>query len=114
VRPSPDRLLQGVTETLLSAPGALDPQLRRALVEDAAGTSATTGPTAARPEVPEELERFAATVTRHAYRVTDEDVAALRAAGWSEDAILEATLSAALGAGLRRWRRGMDALRGDV
>jgi len=110
VRPNPDQLLQKITDALLSAPGALDPKLRRTLLEHAAASSAEPDAAA----VPEDLERFAGTVTHHAYKVTDEHVAALRAAGWSEDAILEATLSAALGAGLQRWRRGMAALRGEA
>jgi alkylhydroperoxidase family enzyme len=41
-------------------------------------------------------------VHRHAYRVVDADVEALRDAGWSEEAIFELTIAAALGAGLRR------------
>jgi alkylhydroperoxidase family enzyme len=109
MRRSPDRLLQDLTDALLSEPGALDPRLRRTLMEDAAGTPAGVDA----PQVPDDLARYADTVTRHAYRVTDEDVDALRAAGRSEDAILEVTLSAALGAGLQRWRRGMAALRGE-
>ncbi len=53
------------------------------------------------------------TVARHAWRVAPEDVAALRAAGLSEDAIYEATVAAALGAGLLRLERGLAALRGE-
>ena len=39
---------------------------------------------------------FVATVTRHAYRVTDEQVQALRDAGWSDEQIAEAAYVAAL------------------
>jgi alkylhydroperoxidase family enzyme len=39
---------------------------------------------------------FVATVTRHAYRVTDAQVQALRDAGWSEAQIAEAVYDAAL------------------
>jgi len=39
---------------------------------------------------------FAATITRHAYRVTDEQVQALRDAGWSDSQIAEAAYVAAL------------------
>lgn len=46
-------------------------------------------------------------VHRHAYRVTDEDVAALRAAGHSEDELFEAIVAAAMGAGLVRLRAGL-------
>ena len=39
---------------------------------------------------------FAATITRHAYRVTDEQVQGLRDAGWSDAQIAEAAYVAAL------------------
>lgn len=42
------------------------------------------------------LLEFVGTVTRHAYRVTDEQVDGLRAAGWKDEQIAEATYVAAL------------------
>ena len=42
--------------------------------------------------------------------VTDEDVADLIAAGYSEDAIFEATVSAAVGAGMKRWSTAKAAM----
>ena len=39
---------------------------------------------------------FAETITRHAYRVTDEQVQELRDAGWSDEQIAEAAYDAAL------------------
>ena len=39
---------------------------------------------------------FVETITRHAYRVTDEQVQGLRDAGWSDEQIAEATYDAAL------------------
>jgi alkylhydroperoxidase family enzyme len=39
---------------------------------------------------------FVETVTRHAYRVTDEQVQGLRDAGWSDEQIAEAVYDAAL------------------
>ncbi len=53
------------------------------------------------------------TVARHAYKTTDAHVAALKQAGYSEDAIFELTLSAALGAGMARLERGLAALKGE-
>jgi len=47
----------------------------------------------------------------HAYRVTDEDVAALKEAGHSEDEIFERTVSAAVAAGLERLEAGLRSLR---
>ena len=50
-------------------------------------------------------------VRRHAYRTTDEDVAALKDAGYSEDEIFEHTVSAAVAAGLERLDAGLRVLR---
>ena len=50
-------------------------------------------------------------MTHHAWRCTDEDVAALKTAGYSEDQILEATLAAALGASLARFELGLSLLK---
>ena len=42
------------------------------------------------------LLEFVETVTRHAYRVTDEQVQELRDAGWSDEQIAETVYDAAL------------------
>ena len=42
------------------------------------------------------LLEFVETVTRHAYRVTDEQVQGLRDAGWTDEQIAEAAYDAAL------------------
>jgi alkylhydroperoxidase family enzyme len=51
-------------------------------------------------------------VARHAYRVTDEDVAGLLSAGLSEEAVFEATIATAVGAGWARMEAVLRALRG--
>jgi len=61
----------------------------------------------------EDLARYVDTVARHAFKVTDGDVAALQRAGYSDDALFEATVAAALGAALGRLERGLAALRGE-
>ena len=50
------------------------------------------------PVTPEEklLLDLVGTVTRHAYKVTDEQVQGLRDAGWSDEQIAEAVYDAAL------------------
>jgi len=53
-------------------------------------------------------------VARHAYKVTDEDLAGLLRAGNTEDALFEVTVAAALGAALGRLERGLAALRGPL
>ena len=47
-------------------------------------------------------------------RVTVDDIAALRAAGYSEDAILELTIAAAAGAAGRRYDAAVHAMRGEA
>lgn len=61
-------------------------------------------------ELAPELRDYVDKVARHAYRVTDEDVAALKRAGYSEDAIFEVTAAAALGAAILRLERGLIVL----
>ena len=56
------------------------------------------------------ITSFAQTVTSHAYMVTDADVDALSAAGYSENAVFETVVSAAVGAGLARLEAGLTAL----
>jgi alkylhydroperoxidase family enzyme len=67
---------------------------------------------AARPdrEAPPEFAVYLDKVRRHAYRVTDEDVEALKHAGYSEDEIFEQTVSAAVAAGLDRLEAGLRVL----
>lgn len=50
----------------------------------------------------ERLAPYLAKVRARAYTVTDDDVEELTRAGLSEDEIFEATVSAAIGEGLRR------------
>jgi alkylhydroperoxidase family enzyme len=91
---------QRVLDAVLDGPGTLDPDIRRAAASGA--------------DVPEALRTYVDKVSRHAYKVTDEDVAALRAAGYSEDQIFEVTVSCAVGAGLRRLEAGLAAIEGDA
>jgi alkylhydroperoxidase family enzyme len=67
---------------------------------------------AAAPErdAPAELRGYLEKVRLHAYKVTDEDVQALKDAGFSEDQIFEHTVSTAVAAGLERLEAGLGAL----
>lgn len=89
-------LVRRVADCVLSGPGHLDASLRQA--------AAAGGP------VPEPLAAFVDKVRRHAYRVTDEDIEALHRAGYSDDQIFEAAVSAAVGAGMLRLRAGLAAV----
>jgi alkylhydroperoxidase family enzyme len=49
-------------------------------------------------------------VAKHAHRVTDDDVAAVRASGLSEDQIYELVVCAAVGQATRQLEAGLAAL----
>jgi alkylhydroperoxidase family enzyme len=83
--------------SVLSESGSLDPEVRRAICDGL--------------EVPEPLGAYARKVVEHAHTVGDEDIAGLHRAGYTDDQIFEATVSAALGAGLYRLGRILLALR---
>lgn len=89
--------------------------LRRAVLGTPGDTTVSVRAAAATGgDLPEPLGSYAAKVREHSYRITDGDIAALKAAGHSEDAILEITLAAALGAAWQRYLRGMAALDEDA
>src|SRR5262245_59541920 len=83
------------------APGATDHAFRLAVQQWATATRSTSQATDPAPIHPL-VAAYVDKVSRHAYLVTDEDVAALKAAGYSEDAIFEITVAAAVAAGLDR------------
>ena len=104
-------MLQRVADDLLSSEGDLASELRAAAFGYAAaagGRRVGNG-----PPLPEPLAGFVAKVTTDAYRIGDADVEALRQAGYSEDAILEAVLATAVGAGLSRLEIGLKAIAGE-
>lgn len=104
-------LLRGLRAAVLGPAGVTDASLRTAVEARAAAMGGRPG---AGPELPPALTPFVDKVAGAAYRVTDDDVLALRRAGYSEDAIFEIAASAALGAALGRLERGLAALEGAV
>lgn len=84
----------GLRRRVVDGGGELDATIRRAAFEGGA--------------VPPAVEAYAAKVRECAYRVTDADVAAMTAAGWSEEEIFELTVATAVGAAMRR-REGTQA-----
>ena len=81
---------------VLDGRGELDAAIRRAAFEGGA--------------VPPALDAYVTKVRECAYKVTDTDVAKIRAAGWSEERIFELTIATALGAALTRHDRARAAL----
>ena len=81
---------------LRTAPGHLSVELREASV--------------ANHGAPNDFATFVDTIARHAYRVTDAQVDALRQAGYTEDQIFEAAVIAAAGEADRRLQAALDAM----
>jgi len=81
---------QPLCEAILGAEGALTPAQRSAIF---------TG------EDPPELAPLLEKVRKHAYKIVDRDVE-----GLSADAVIEATLAAALGEALTERSRALEAL----
>jgi alkylhydroperoxidase family enzyme len=60
--------------------------------------------------LPEPVGALVDTVARHAYRVTDEDFAAARTSGVSEDQVFEIVVCAAIGESARLYDTALAAL----
>lgn len=87
---------QAMERSVLEGQGHSDPATRRAAF-DGQG-------------LPEALQRYVDQVRRHAYKITDEEVAALSAAGHSDDLLFELTVAASLGAAGERLQRALALL----
>jgi hypothetical protein len=83
-----DRQLRRLRNAVLSGPGSLSPAIRQS-IGDAL-------------EFPGRLGAYTRKVAEQAYRITDDDIAELHLAHYTDDQIFEATVSASLGAGLLR------------
>ncbi len=73
-----ERRFDRMGRRVLDGPAQLDPEVRRAASRRALGA------------LPEAVRGYVAKVHDHAYKVTDDDIQALRDAGWSDEKILEA------------------------
>jgi alkylhydroperoxidase family enzyme len=101
--------LQKLLEVLLGSDDH-HPELRRAAAARAASLAGSELPATSAP-LPPALAGWVELVARTAWRITDDDVAALRAAGFDEDAIFETTIAAATGAAVARYQIAMRALK---
>lgn len=99
--------IRQLREAVLAGPGETSPEERQRV----AGWSGNPEQGPLSRQVTEPLASVLTKVTRYAYKVTDEDIQALKGAGYSEDAIFELVTSAAVGAAMRRYEQGMAALR---
>jgi alkylhydroperoxidase family enzyme len=89
-----EALKEATAAALLRGPGASPAELRQAC---------------ARGDAPHDLRALVEKIDRHAYEVTDADVAALRAK-YTEDQLFEIIVAAAFGAADRRLAVGLRAL----
>lgn len=101
-----------LVDSVLNSGGDSDPELRRAVEQHVAALAGRLPEGAV--QLPPELAGIIDKIARYAYRVTDEEIDNLKNTGYSEDAIFELMLSAALGAGIARLERGMAAMRGGA
>ena len=90
--------LEALKRCVLEQPGTVPQALRQAASRNDGAA------------LPDALRAYVDTVERHAYQVTDEEVEALKQAGYSEDQLFEITVAAALGAALRRLEAGLAPL----
>ena len=81
---------------ILEGDGMASPAQRRAAFDHSA--------------IGEPLNTLIDKVTKHAYQVTDEDIAAARASGLSEDQIFEMVVCAAIGQASRQYDQALGAL----
>ena len=88
---SRDRAFDSVTK----GPAQTDPSLRSAA--------------ASNQKLPVDLQKLVAKIHAHAYRVTDEDVAAAKVK-YGDDRMFEIIVSAAMGASRQRLEAGLRAL----
>jgi hypothetical protein len=96
MRTEAELLFERLEAQVLHAEGRTDAADRRA-----AASSSPSSP---------ELEALLGKVRREAHRVSDEDVAAVRRAGYDEDSVFELTIAAAVGVARRRLDLALHAI----
>ena len=102
--PVPDAA-QATRDAVLGPDGRSDASLREAIFEHALRLAADDESGAER--VPAQLLGLVDKIVRHAYRVTDADIEDVVDAGYTEDAVFDVIVAAALGAA---WFRRAQAL----
>ncbi|OBK18300.1 hypothetical protein [Mycobacterium asiaticum] len=91
-----DRLNSNLVARILDSDATAPPALRRAAFDNAG--------------LDEPIRTLIDKVAYRSYDVTDEDVAAVRAAGLSEDQVFEVVVCAAVGQAYRQYRSALSAL----
>jgi len=94
---------------VLNAAGHTSPDLRRNI--EAYVTALTVSGTVPPHALPPAVAALVQNTALHAYKVTDDDIAVLKRADFSEDAIFEVIVTAAVAAGLVRLDVGLAVAR---
>lgn len=103
--------LERLKAAVIQTPGDTTKGLRQEVEARAEASIGSATPPASSAAMPPLVAAYVDTVSRHAYKVTDDQVKALRDAGYSQDAIFEITVAAAVGAAAGRLERGIALLR---
>ncbi len=109
--------LAALRKTTLTQPGALSQRAREAIFarggapDDPTRALSTEALGPGVSDDPARLDAVIVKIAKYAYRVTNADVQGLLADGMSQEAVYEAVICAALGAGYWRLERGLAALR---
>ena len=101
IRPDHRVLAETLRRRVLEGPGETNAALRQAVAASATGG----GPSAQPP-----YDELARQIGEAAYRTADEQVANVVSATGSEKAAFGVIFTAAVGAGLLRWRHAIDVL----
>jgi len=91
-----ESMMKRLQDRVFSGPGTLDATVRQAIGEGC--------------ELGGALGQYVSKIAHRDYKTLDECISHLRSQGYSDDQIFEATVSAALGAGLKRLRSVLNAI----
>ena len=104
--------VDALVAAVLNGHGRTPADLRRAVTARAAALAAGSADRAAL-KLPTDVAGLVDTAALHAYRVTDQDLQALKSAGYTDDQLFEIAIAVAVGAALGRLEIGLKALRGS-
>ena|ERR1700760_3921520 len=90
------KLYQDLTDRILKGKGESTPQQRQAAFDNT--------------DLPKSLNALIDKVANHAYKVTDNDIAAVKATGVTEDQLFELIICGAVGQASRQYQSGLIAL----
>ena len=105
-----EKLIGRLVDGILADGGESDPALRQSV--EVRPETLTGVKNLEKTELPEIIRAYVDKIALHAYKVTEDAILSLKEAGCSEDVIFEISVSAALGTGLARLERGLEALKG--